>query len=72
LQEEKDRAQKGIKKSNELLREAEHKVQVEKDKIHQVETENEKYSVDHRTLEVYRQELTELLDSVKKKDLNMI
>ncbi|KAG1415058.1 hypothetical protein G6F58_006661 [Rhizopus delemar] len=63
LQEEKDRAQKGIKKSNELLREAEHKVQVEKDKIHQVETENEKYSVDHRTLEVYRQELTELLDS---------
>lgn len=50
------------------MREAEHKVQVEKDKIQKVETENEKYSVDHRTLEVYRQELTELLDSVKQKD----
>lgn len=64
LPEEKDRAQKGIKKSKEILKETEFKVEVEQEKIRKVETENEKYSVDHRTLESYRDELTELLDSV--------
>lgn len=63
LPEEKDRAQKGIKKSKEILKETEFKVEVEQEKIRKVETENEKYSVDHRTLESYRDELTELLDS---------
>jgi hypothetical protein len=46
------------------LKEAEEKVQTEEDKIQEIETRNEKYSVDHRTLEVYRQEVTELLDDV--------
>ena len=46
------------------MKEAEEKVQTEEDKIQEIETRNEKYSVDHRTLEVYRQEVTELLDDV--------
>ncbi|CAO3666972.1 unnamed protein product [Rhizopus microsporus] len=65
LREDKDRAHKGIQKAKELLKEAEEKVQTEEDKIQEIETRNEKYSVDHRTLEVYRQEVTELLDDKK-------
>ncbi|KAI9258271.1 pseudouridine synthase [Sporodiniella umbellata] len=63
LAEEKDRTQKGIKKSHEILKETEARVKIEEEKVRKVEVENEKYSVDQRTLTNYREDLTELLDS---------
>jgi hypothetical protein len=64
LQAEKDRAKEGLKKANTLAAETEKKVQEEKDKIHDVEIKNEKYSVDYRTLQKYREDISVLLDSV--------
>ncbi|KAG2194546.1 hypothetical protein INT46_009201 [Mucor plumbeus] len=63
LQAEKDRAKEGLKKANTLAAETEKKVQEEKDKIHDVEIKNEKYSVDYRTLQKYREDISVLLDS---------
>lgn len=64
MQAEKDRAQEGLKKANALAAETEKKVQEEKDKIHEVEIKNEKYSVDYRSLQKYREDVSVLLDSV--------
>jgi hypothetical protein len=64
LQAEKDRVQKGLGKANGLVIETEQKVQIEKDKIHDVEVKNEKYAIDHRQLQKYREDITVLLDSV--------
>ena len=64
LQAEKDRAKEGLKKANVLVAETEKKVQEEKDKIHDVEIKNEKYSVDYRSLQKYREDISVLLDSV--------
>ncbi|KAI8646563.1 hypothetical protein BD408DRAFT_409875 [Parasitella parasitica] len=63
LQAEKDRATEGLKKANALVLETEKKVQEEKDKIHEVEISNEKYSVDYRSLQKYREDISVLLDS---------
>lgn len=64
MQAEKDRAKEGLKKANVLVAETEKKVQEEKDKIHDVEIKNEKYSVDYRSLQKYREDISVLLDSV--------
>lgn len=40
------------------------KVQEEKDKIHEVEVLNEKYAVEYRTLQKYREDVSLLLDEV--------
>jgi hypothetical protein len=53
-----------LEKANTLVVETEQKVQVEKDKIHDVEVKNEKYAIDYRQLEKYREDITVLLDSV--------
>ncbi|KAK4520732.1 uncharacterized protein ATC70_006611 [Mucor velutinosus] len=63
LQAEKDRAKEGLIKANALVAETEKKVQEEKDKIHDVEIKNEKYSVDYRSLQKYREDVSVLLDS---------
>lgn len=64
MQAEKDRTQQCLEKANELVVETEQKVQIEKDKIHDVEVKNEKYAVDYRELEKYREDITVLLDDV--------
>lgn len=64
MQVEKDRAKEGLVKANALVAETEKKVQDEKDKIHDVEIKNEKYSVDYRSLQKYREDISVLLDSV--------
>lgn len=53
----------GLKKAQELAAESEKDVQVEKDKIHDIEIKNEKHAIDYRNLQKYREELTVLLDS---------
>jgi hypothetical protein len=64
LQKEKDHAASGLLKAKKLVIETTDKVQAEKDKIHLVEVQNEKNSIDYRTLQNNREELTVLLDSV--------
>ncbi|KAI7905294.1 uncharacterized protein BX663DRAFT_502378 [Cokeromyces recurvatus] len=66
LKTEKQQAEKGLKKAKELVSETEKQVQAEKDKIHTVELQNEKYSIDYRNLEKYREEMTVLLDNALK------
>ncbi|KAI8091446.1 uncharacterized protein B0P05DRAFT_527547 [Gilbertella persicaria] len=62
IQSEKDRTQKGLEKAKVLVAETEEKVRQENDKIHQVEVQNEKYAVDYRELQKYREEFLVLLD----------
>lgn len=64
MQSEKDHAQVGLKKANQLVIETTEKVQIEKDKIHEVEVQNEKYAVEYRSLQKYREDLCLLLDQV--------
>lgn len=64
MQKEKDHAASGLLKAKKLVIETTDKVQAEKDKIHLVEVQNEKNSIDYRTLQNNREELTVLLDSV--------
>lgn len=64
MQTEKDHAASGLKKATVLVAETTEKVQIEKDKIHEVEVQNEKYAVEYRTLQKYREDLGLLLDQV--------
>ncbi|KAI8079186.1 hypothetical protein BDF21DRAFT_493827 [Thamnidium elegans] len=68
LQQEKDRSEVGLKKAKQLVIETEEKVQEEKDKIHEVEVQNEKYTVEYRTLQKYREDVTLMLDEIVKGD----
>ncbi|KAI8349229.1 hypothetical protein EDC96DRAFT_520369 [Choanephora cucurbitarum] len=68
VQAEKDRTQKGLEKAKSLVEETEKKVQVETDKIHEVEVQNEKYAVDHRELQKYREEISSLLDKALQQE----
>ncbi|KAI8146213.1 pseudouridine synthase [Fennellomyces sp. T-0311] len=61
---ETQRCIEGIKKSNVLVAEAQKKVDEEDEKIREAEASHEKNAVDNRTLQKYREELTELLDSI--------
>lgn len=64
MQQEKDRSEVCLKKAKQLVTETEEKVQDEKDKIHEVEVQNEKYTVEYRTLQKYREDVTLMLDEV--------
>ncbi|KAI7875413.1 pseudouridine synthase, partial [Lichtheimia hyalospora FSU 10163] len=66
IESEKKRCDEGIKKAQALVDEAQIKLDQENEKIHQAESQNEKYAVDHRSLVKYREELTELLDGLLK------
>ncbi|KAI9361488.1 hypothetical protein BD770DRAFT_425826 [Pilaira anomala] len=66
LQQEKERSVEGLKKAKLLVIETSEKVQEEKDKIHEVEVLNEKYAVEYRTLQKYREDVSLLLDEVVK------
>ncbi|GAA5796037.1 hypothetical protein HPULCUR_001404 [Helicostylum pulchrum] len=68
LQQEKDRSEVCLKKAKQLVTETEEKVQDEKDKIHEVEVQNEKYTVEYRTLQKYREDVTLMLDEIVKGD----
>lgn len=64
MKKERDHAKDGLKKAQKLVEETQVKVQAEVDKIHEVELQNEKYSIDYRQLQKYREDITLLLDSV--------
>ncbi|KAI7874618.1 pseudouridine synthase [Mucor mucedo] len=64
LQAEKDHAASGLKKATDLVAESTLKVQSEKDKIHEVEVQNEKYAIEYRTLQKYREDLDDLFNGM--------
>ncbi|KAI8971798.1 hypothetical protein BDF20DRAFT_838086 [Mycotypha africana] len=66
LQAEIDRAAKCLEKANKVLTEVEQKAAEEDEQIRSVETMNEKYYVDYRALEKYREDLGILLDDALK------
>ncbi|KAF7722061.1 hypothetical protein EC973_003743 [Apophysomyces ossiformis] len=61
---EKRRACNGLKKAEEKVKEARVKVDGMNERIQDITRPNEKNAIDHRTLQKYREELTELLDGV--------
>ncbi|KAI9491688.1 hypothetical protein BDB00DRAFT_874069 [Zychaea mexicana] len=61
---EKDRCEQGIKKAEVLVEEAQKQLDAANDRIREIEEPHEKLAVDNRSLLKYREELTELLDSV--------
>ncbi|KAI9250205.1 hypothetical protein BDA99DRAFT_213868 [Phascolomyces articulosus] len=61
---EKERCVNGIKKSEKLVEESEKVLEKANDRLREVEEPHEKVAVDNRSLQKYRDELTELLDSI--------